>query len=464
MPPIDTMQDKVIERAVKQFKARKPLYRLYQDYYDGQHRVAFATKKWTDAFGATFRQFADNLCPAVVDAVADKLTLVGFGVEEGQESIADEAWNLWKANRMDRRAGEVHVEALTNGDSYLIVWPDDDNIVRFYPQCADLMTVKYDEENPQWILWAAKAWLTDEERLRLTVYYPDRIEKYITPPGKGVKSVIPEKFGDYIRYDVGNESWPLENPYDQVPVFHFANNARTGQFGRSELADVIPLQDALNKCVMDGLVAQEFLGFPQRWATGLDVPIDPDTGKAIPPFEAAADRLWTTAHPDVKFGQFEPADIELYDKAAENKRLEIARVSHTPGHYIVPNSGDWPSGEALKTAEAPFTAKVLDRQLAYGNVWEDVLRLALKMDERTDEFRLTALWKDPAPRSEKDFAEVAVIKNELGVPKTQIQEEWGYAPEEIERFKAEKADEQQASVDMAQTAFDRGRVDMGQGN
>lgn len=458
---IDTERDGIIERAVKQFKARRALYDLTEHYYQGDHKMAFATDKFRSAFGSLFTAFADNLCPSVVDAVADKLTLVGFGVEEGEKTVADEAWALWKANRMDRRAGEVHLEALSNGDGYLTIWRDENNDVQFYPQRGNQVTVKYDEENPQWVLWAAKCWMTDDGRCRLTLYYPDRIEKYITPK-KITGDEMPTKFNGYIRYDLDNESWPLPNEWQQVPVFHFANNARTGQFGRSELADVIPLQDALNKAVADGLIAQEFLAFPQRYATGLEVDTDPETGQAIAAFKAAIDRLWTSADPNVKFGQFDAADIAKYVNMAESYRTEIARVSRTPLHYILP-SGDWPSGEALKTAEAPFTAKVLDRQVAFGNVWEDVLRLALKMQGNSSEFRLTALWKDPAPRSELDFAQVAVIKNELGVPKKQLQEEFGYSPEEVLKFKAEKADEAQAGVDMAAAAFDRGRVPFGQG-
>src|SRR5687767_4956981 len=60
--------------------ARTQQWRLYLDYYNGLHRLAFATEKWRTQFGTLFKAFADNLCPAVVDAKADRLQIAGFTV------------------------------------------------------------------------------------------------------------------------------------------------------------------------------------------------------------------------------------------------------------------------------------------------------------------------------------------------------------------------------------------------
>jgi hypothetical protein len=60
----------------------------------------------------------------------------------------------------------------------------------------------------------------------------------------------------------------VPNPYGVVPVFHFANNADLGMTGRSELEAAMPVQDGLNKSVLDMLVAMEFSAYRQRWAAG----------------------------------------------------------------------------------------------------------------------------------------------------------------------------------------------------
>src|SRR5437764_1081491 len=161
-----------ITQALTDLKSRAAMYAKCERYYAGQHNLVFATEKFRNAFGFLFRAFSDNLMPAVVDAVADKLEVTSFQVEEGATTLGDEAWALWERNRMDARAGEVHQEALRTGDAYCIVWPDKDGNATIYPQRAALCTVRYDQEIPGRILWGAKLWFTPapDVKVRLNLY------------------------------------------------------------------------------------------------------------------------------------------------------------------------------------------------------------------------------------------------------------------------------------------------------
>lgn len=444
-----------IDAALKAFRATASNYREYDDYYDGVHRLAFATEKFRNAFGSLFRAFADNLCPAVVDAVADRLEPIGFEVEDGPEQAADMAWDIWTRNRMDRRAGEAHLDALRAGDAYLVVWPNpDDSYPTLYPNPGSHMRVWYDDERPSVVSGAAKLWELDDGRMRLNMYYVDRIEKYVTRAK--VTGGIPQKGTAFDPYEVEGEAWPLPNEYGVVPVFHFANNASIGQMGRSELRDVIPLQDALNKAVADMLVAMEFVAFPQRWATGLEVEIDESTGKPKAPFTPGVDRVWAVGSELAKFGQFDPSDLTQFLGVQDNLRLEIARVSGTPLHYLMLGGGEFPSGEAMKTAEARFLAKVKDRQVAFGNAWEDALGLAVRM-AGGPEARLSMLWTDPTPRSDREMVEIGVMKKDVGVSERQIQLELGYSEEQIERMAKEREEQTQQLGDAMLGAFERGQ-------
>jgi hypothetical protein len=435
---VETKADEIddITRALTQFRASAAGYLLYQEYYDGAHRLAFATDKFKSAFGRLFKAFADNLCPAVVDAVADKLLLTGFAGDTADSKIAPkDAWAIWKQNRMDQRAGQVHVEALRSGDSYVIVWPDAAGTPTIYPNAGASMMVHYDAETPGLVLWAAKQWKLDDgtERLRLNMYYPDRIEKWVT---KSKAHALPEKSISFVEYEVENEPWPVPNEWGVVPVFHFANNSGLEDLGNSELGNVIPLQDALNKTIADMLVAMEFVALPQRWITGLDVILDETTGKPITPFTPGADRVWAVGATDAQFGQFDPANLEQFTRVQNDFRAEIARVSGTPLHYLMLQSGEFPSGESMKTAEERFTAKVRDRQVSFGNTWENAMALALRMAGKA-EAQLSAEWKDPTPRSERDQINMALIKKDLGVPRARILAELGYGAEEIPTLLAE---------------------------
>jgi hypothetical protein len=420
------MPDTDLAAALKSLDANLVAYRRYKDYYDGNHRLLFATDKFLSTFGNLFRAFACNLCPVVVDVPADRLTVTGFSAEGGAK--ADDAWALWNANRMDRKSGQVHLEALTAGDSYVIVWPDKTGSPTIYPQRAAAMTVKYDDEEPGLITWAAKAWPRADKTVRLTLYYPDRIEKYATT--RGTDGALPTNANNLLPYEVPGEPWPLPNPYGRVPVFHFGNNAGIGEFGASELVNVIPLQDGLNKSICDRLVAQEFIAYPQRWATGLEIERDPQTNVPIPPFVPGVDRLWTVESGEVKFGEFAQARISEFIAGEVDWLHKIAAVSGTPLHYLAHDSGGWPSGESMKTAEARLIAKVQDRQLAFGNVWEDAMAFALTI-ARKPESRLSTLWSDPTPRNEKDHGAMLVMKRSVGVSAKQVQREWGYTEELI---------------------------------
>jgi hypothetical protein len=440
-----------IKTALQQFQARAEQYQFYRRYYDGDHRLAFATDKFRSAFGSLFRAFADNLCDSVVDSCADRLIVTGFVVEEGPGSAADDAWAIWQANRMARRAGEVHREALTSGDAYVIVWPDEAGQPTIYANDAADVTVRYDPESPGRVLWAAKVWTAEDGRLRLNMYWPERIEKYVT---RNKTYVLPDGAGAFEPYEAEGEPWPLPNPYDQVPVFHFANAARVGRFGRSELTDVIPLQDALNKAIADMLVAMEYVALPQRWATGLEVEIDEATGKPRAPFVPGADRVWAVGAPDARFGQFDPANLVQFLDVQEKFRKEIATVSRTPLHFLIPPAGEWPSGEALRSAESGFLAKVTGRQVALGDAWEDVLRFALRVAGKPDA-RLSCQWKDPTPRADLEKAQVGLMKHQLGASKRQILGELGYSPQEIEQMAEDRQGEDAALGGQLLAAFDR---------
>lgn len=391
----------IIGQALADLKRRAPVYTLYRDYYDGDHRLTFATRKFSNAFGNLFAAFADNLSSAVVDAAADRLTLTGFVRDSGDSGSVAEAMNLWRRNRMDRRAGEAHTEALLTGDSYLIVWPNAEGKAVIQPQKAHNVTVGYDDENPGRIIWAVKIWRV-RKQWRLNLYLPDRVEKWATPESSQ-SSEMPDRASAFQEYEIVGEAWPLPNPYGVVPVFHMANNAGVGEFGRSELRDVIPLQDALNKSIADMLVAQEFVALPQRIITGWEPEIDPDTGqpRSLP---SSVERWTAFADAGVNVTQLAGADLTQFHSTQDGFRREIAGVSRTPAHFLVPTTGDWPSGEALKTAESQFIAKIQDRQVAFGNVWEDAIRFALVIENVTVE-DLSAVWTDPTPRSENDMVQ-----------------------------------------------------------
>src|SRR5436189_834582 len=191
---------------------------------------------------------------------------------------------------MDLTAEELHLEALKLGDSYAIVWPDIEGQVCIYPQRASQCTIAYDEQIPGRMKWAAKYWRDANEHIRLELFYPDHIEYYISR--SKISLALPD-FRDlqpFLDPTSEDPSSTVEHPFGRIPLFHFANTSEIGSFGLSELAQAIPIQNGLNKSVLDMLVAMEFSSFRQRWASGIDIELD-ESGEVRSPFRVGVDRL-----------------------------------------------------------------------------------------------------------------------------------------------------------------------------
>jgi len=452
-------QDDISEALAHMAAQREDLAR-WRNYYHGRHDTAFATDKWKSTFACMFRNLSLNLCRGVVNALSDRLELTGFSVEAGQEAAGEAAWDIWNRNRMDLRAGKVHNESAQTGDSYVIVWPGrDDTLARIHPNGPETMHVCYDEEDATRVLWASKIWSvanTEGDKkgrlYRANLYYPERIEKYVT---RGAVSRIPNDADDFFEY---SDEPAIANPYGIVPVFHFPNN-ECGCTGESELVDVVPLQDALNKSVADMLIAMEFEAFAQRWAVGVEGEVDPLTLQEKPAFRAGVDRIFQTSNDLAKFGEFSRADLTNFLAVKQDFKLDIAQVSGTPLHYLS-LMNDPPSGEALKTLEARFTKKCKDRQTAWGNAWEDALSLALRIDHGGSEgVLLSAEWVDPAPKSEREAAETQTLKQRAGVSKRQSLREMGYTDALIEEMLSENQEETDRAAELAMRSFDAGEME-----
>lgn len=449
-----------IKWALSDLGCRLAGYNLFQEYYDGNHRLTFTTDNYRNLFAQVFERFRENLCPTIAEVLNSRLRLSKLSSPNADLQARLDV--LWNDNRLERLSGQIHFEAFLSGDVYVLLWPDGGGTVKLHLQRGGVFTVLYDEEDATEIKLAAKIWSLRDSRVRINLFYPDRVEKWISERpvalvGRKTHLDSPVKAKEsnpkFVRFVDDGDGGEVENPFGFIPVVHFANIAFPGEFGHSELADVIPIQDALNKSIIDQLVAGEFYSLPQRWATGLQVQRDPETGDPIKPFQPGLDRIWTTASDLVKFGEFAGADPSRFVTVQDSQRASICRVSGIPAHYFAFASGGWPSGEALKTAEARLTAKIGDRQMWYGSKWEDVAKVAFRMQGIEVADKIEAVWLNTEPRNDHDEAETAVIYHELGASKQTLLESLGFNPEtERERREEEASTESDSML----TAFNRG--------
>jgi hypothetical protein len=491
--------------AIDEFIGSKRLqrYAIFRNYYLGDTGIAYATSKWKSTFGLYLAQFSDNLCEAVIDAFSDRLELTGFSsnkaestqthiapAEQGppaepgapadappaedqpplpakgadaetdipvkrapspgtkilvrmNDPLAEDAWNLWESNYGDIVSDEVHREVLITGDAFLIVWPDEDMETTLWPQYSHEMACRYHENKRGKLEIAAKWWKQADERVRLTLYYEDRVERYITRHKVKQLSKNSIKPASFVPYSDNEAASVVRHGYGQVPVFHFANKAY-GEYGISILGNVVPLQDALNKSVCDMLVAMEFASFKQRWVTGIEVEIDETTGKPKQvPFDYGVDRLISAGDPEAKFGEFGQTDLNQFLAVQRDFRGEVARVVGIPLYYLytgLDNAGHAPSGDSLKRMEIRFSRAIKKMQTRFGKSWEESMEFALDVDSGVpDDLDLNAVWMSESASYGTDLLNELVLKQSIGIPASQLQKEAGYDDDEIELFATQAA-------------------------
>lgn len=414
-------------------------YRMakYDAYYEGDHRLAFATEKFREAFAGLFATIADNWCGIVVDSSAERLKVQGFRFGEAQEADAD-AWAIWQANGLDAESDMAHTEAIKLGEAYWLVEPpargssDPPRITSEHPSEMIVATAPGDRRQR---LAALKRWVDEQDRYAYaTLYLPDQIIKFRS------QTKLPQggMAGGQINWTrrPGDEGGP--NPLRVVPVIPLRNNPSMMRGGQSDLKTAIPIQNAINKLLSDMLIGAEYQAFPQRVLLGVEVARD-ENGMPIKAAElqASKSRLWAISNENAKVAQFNAADLDNYVNARGHLVEHLTAQTKTPPHYV---SGKMinVSGDALKAGETGLVSKVRDKQITFGEGHEETISLALVASGRRDDIPTDTetIWRDPESRSFGELVDGLVKLRTINVPDAFLWERAGFSPQEITRMKA----------------------------
>jgi len=421
-----------------------------------------------------------NLCADVVDSVVERLAVSGFAfeTEEGSTRTRDQLqeetiWRWWQDAKMATVAGEAHKWASRDGEAFILIdWDVERGRPRFilHPRYVDAFLTggsgaTWKDPWAGYGMWmeypfndylaepirAVKRWYewepeTKRNVQRQTVYYADRIEKYILDGGQW----LPFMENVVVRDDAGNvvgiadAPWPTPwvdaqgNPLG-IPVAHVHNPG-----SKSDLDDVIPLQDGLNKQWLDLLATADSTGFRLLFTFGFVMTTDgkepnADSSNVVKITPGSA---YGTSKPknEVDVKDIEPGDLKSLLMLEERIVFRIADVSDTPlsrfqtTHMIAAEG-------TLKQQEAPYVSKIMNRQTVYGDAWAWAMQMAVKLamtfgQKSFPEAQLRTIWKPAELRSDKDRADTAKVHAELGVPEEFLwSEQLGYSAEQIAKMK-----------------------------
>lgn len=460
---VQAVQESYVQDLINRGRARSADYIRAREYYDGVHRTQLTSRTREFLNLKADAEFNVNYCPTVVNAKADRLSVSGFDTDD--KTQADILWKWWRKNRMDRTQGIVHRASIRDGDAFVLVeWDNVAQMPRFYFEPAyagDGVMVYYSEERRDDIQFASKHWRIQHgenagKMRRINLYFPDRIEKYISHDDVALGNWMPYMDDETVQLpgklgncgcvwftDTGTETGKALG----IPIIHFKHNDNGDCYGTSHLANVMPVQDVLNKSMIDLIGAMDVAGFGLLVGTGADwtaTRVGPGAIVSVntPASEASLTRL---------AGDDPAGLLAVYNALV----MEIARVSGTPLSYFQ-SSGQVAAEGTMKQQEVALVSQVKKSQIDYGNAWEDVLTMARRlynvygqggegvMDE--DEL-IDTVWDEAESRNEMEQAQTLSVKvGQLGVSEEQAQTEMGYDATQIAAFKREKMRKQAMAI------------------
>lgn len=465
--------------ALTDMKGAAAGYEKAKRYYEGNPPEVFASIRVRRMLARWGMNFDLNFAQTPVNAVAERLEVTSVSSED--DALNPVLQKLMDDNQFQLQGPNIMKKASTFGDAYVLVWPEiQDGVetgkVNIFYQDPRLVRVFYADDNPLEVAFAIKRWQVghglpdttqaqmalnrpaDQPSIRVDLYYPDRIERYVSKKGsKGVEAT------DFLPYhgdedDDGDSDWVggpvLPNPYGVVPMFHFKTDA--DDYGTPEHAGFYSVQDMIHKLINNFAVVIDYQSFPQRVALMMDgsdstEPAAIDEGYFAVDYEDEGVTYPLAGEAQSQMSA-DPASIWYMQGIKSLQTLEAAnpvnftgpigdlvtwgaQITTTPLNRFSPG-GNPASGESLKIVDAPFVKKVDTRKLSYGTTWKAVFQFALMILGNLDPV-VTVSWAPSASSDNLQDWQVAKAKQDSGVPVSQTLAENGYPQDKIALWMAQ---------------------------
>lgn len=409
---------------------------LLDSYYEGEQPLSYMAPELLAELDERVRQVVVNWPQLVADSIEERLDVEGFRFP-GEASADAKLWRIWQANNLDEQSQQGHLDALVMKRSYVVVGAGDGD-----PE-TPLITVEsaldmHVERNPRTrkVAAAVKRWCEDEEAGKkvdhATLYLPSATVWFVKESGEWIEDPA------FARDD---------HELGEVPVVPLANRGRLKkQGGVSEFKSVIPLSDAACKIATDMMVSAEYHATPRRVAFGFgeDDFVD-EQGRKVSAFSRIIGRMWATERrrgagedggADVV--QFPEASLSNFHDTINQLARLVASLAGLPPHFLGYSSENPTSADAIRSSESRLVKRAERKQRAWGEAWEQVMRLAIRVRDGAwsdDAKALETLWRDASTPTVAQVADAAVKKHAAKiVPLRQTREDLGYTQAQIQRM------------------------------
>jgi hypothetical protein len=438
-----------VQRLYAQLTTRNARTKRYARYYKGEFDLPWLPSEAEVEFKRILRMTRSNYMGLVIDAMVERMNLVGFRLGSTTDGMADkDMWRIWTYNNLDSFHDQGLLEAAIHSCFYYLVAPnkkDSKNPLIFIEHPSQAIVEFEPGTNRRERAAGLKAWIDDwTGRVNATLYTPDSIYKFqakdpqtamqlfgVANPSERELLALTQQWQ---RRIVKNEDWPARNPFGEVPLIESPNNPRLLVGGVSEIADLVDVQDRICKTIADRLMTQDYGAFPLRWVSGW--PKEDEQGNENQPVDVGRTRFLSTDVAESRFGQFDAAPLDPYSAAKREDVIDIASRSRTPPHYLIAGMSNV-NGETLKASESGLTSKCNQRMSGHSDPAQDVARLTMKAAEKPipDDERIEVMWANPEVRTRGETTD-AVVKERQGLelPLIAAWERVGASPTEIVRW------------------------------
>ena len=444
--------------------ARQRAVVLCRNYFDGEQDSYLTGEQRAFLNIPSGQEFWLNVFRTVVDSVTERLVLDGAttvraaNADNGAPTpLADWATQLWQESNGALLSSTVHEGACRDGEFFVIVDYDTrSGRARLTPHQrytdpslnGDGFGCKahyQDDDTDAPLLFVSKRWIEQLDDLngwsgrartrnRMTLYYPDRIEKYFHNGGDWVP-FDGEEGGSIIPW-VDGDGRPLG-----IPVVHFRNTNDL----RPEAWDAIPLQRAINKNLLDLMGAADLTGFQMYAAFGWYATSDGQPPKAdgSNALKLGAGQIFGTDRParDASMQVIGSGDLRQLIDLMQSLIGWLAVVTSTPESRLSFTRQIAAEGTLQEQKEGLF-AKVRKRQALFDDAWVRCFDMARRLANvfaganLEEEIGFLMQWQPVQSRDTADERDEWKVKREtLKVPLEVLWGEAGYTPEQIAEMK-----------------------------
>lgn len=458
---------RLVNRMYARLEGRRTFIQSTEDYYAGKQPLSFATDEWRKANAARYVGFSDNWCRPVVDAENERLRHTGIKIGDNSEA-SKKVWNQWLLNDMEAQSSQGFVTTLASARSFVLVWGDSDDQPLNSWEHPSSVEVEYDWGNRRKRVAALKTWADDKFEFA-NLYTADEVWKFerdraATADERSSQSVqgriIVGADGGWAPRDVRGEVWPLPHPLGAVPIVEVPNRPMLAGDPISEIAGVMPMQDAINLMWAYLFVAADYASMDARVITGQEppkIPVLNDQGqkigeKVVEMKDLQEKRfLWLTGE-NAKIDSFPAARLDQFTEVISQAVGHIASQTRTPPTQLVTIKGmSNVNGEGLKASEIGLVKKSLEFQTFATPAIREIHRLnALAMGDSAlaEEVRMASIvWANPEIRSEAQLADALLKKKQMGYPLEYLMELDGMDPLDVERVMEMRERELKAALD-----------------